>query len=165
MQCWTRYTRNRPEVRRLTPPDVAQSVANAHLSPRHVIDPARSHVEYPTIVGHTASSFGASIDAQEKPSWLREIASKVGVGDEFVRHKFLESTEPSVAAVLAAQEIPLLQLGRIVDKLLPFMNRSAVYAVKTGQAPSSSRAPSRKLTTASANIGETPFNEGKRPKS
>ena len=114
----------------------------------------------------------ASTNVTGRPSLflaeLREIASKVGVGDELVRHKFLQCVDPSIAAVLAAQDIPLLQLGRLADELLPFMKKSAAYMVQTEHhaSPPPRRAPPRKPPTATDSIprGVQPFSEGQRPK-
>lgn len=98
---------------------------------------------------------------------LRDIANKVGVGDELVRHKFLQCVDPSIAAVLAAQDIPLQQLGRLADELLPFMKKTGAYMVNSERPtppsvrPASPRPPS---TTNSVPRGVQPFNDGQRPK-
>ena len=97
---------------------------------------------------------------------LRDIVNKVGVGDELVRHKFLQCVDPSIAAVLAAQDIPLQQLGRLADELLPFMKKTGAYMVNSERPtppsiqPASPRPPS---TTNSVPQGVQPFNDGQRP--
>lgn len=53
---------------------------------------------------------------------LRGIADKVGVGEELVRHKFLQSLPTGIAAALASQrDMPLTQLGKLADELLPLV--------------------------------------------
>ena len=50
---------------------------------------------------------------------LKSTANKVGVGDDFIRHKFLQSLPPSIAPVLAAQStLTLTQLGNLADELI-----------------------------------------------
>ena len=65
-------------------------------------------------------------------SELRKIAEKVGVGDELIRHKFLQSLPTGIAAALASQrEMSLSQLGKLADELLPLIHGApqAAYAV------------------------------------
>ena len=65
-------------------------------------------------------------------SELRKIAEKVGVGDELIRHKFLQSLPTGIAAALASQrETSLSQLGKLADELLPLVHGApqAAYAV------------------------------------
>ena len=58
-------------------------------------------------------------------SELREIADKVGVGDELIRHKFLQSLPAGIAAALGSQrELSLSQLGKLADELLPLVQGS-----------------------------------------
>ena len=64
---------------------------------------------------------------------LQELAGKVGVGDDLVRHKLLQSLPPTVGAVLAAQkELTLHQLGKLADVLLPLL-QSPCLAVPAEQ--------------------------------
>lgn len=52
---------------------------------------------------------------------IRQIAGKVGVADDLVRHKFINALPPTIAPVLAAQqELTLVQLGKLADELVPF---------------------------------------------
>ena len=60
---------------------------------------------------------------------LQDLASKVGVGDDLVRHKLLQSLPPTVGAVLAAQrELTLHQLGKLADELMPLLQTSCLAA-------------------------------------
>ena len=101
---------------------------------------------------------------------LRDIASKVGVGDELVRHKFLQCVDPNIAAVLAAQDLPLPQLGRLADELLPFMKKTtgSAYMVPTGRPDNAAtNRPTRTPSSARPNqppLGVMPFSDGQRPK-
>ena len=50
---------------------------------------------------------------------LQRTADKVGVGEAFVRHKFLQSLPPTVTPVLASQTtLTLSQLGNLADQLV-----------------------------------------------
>ena len=60
---------------------------------------------------------------------LRDLASKVGVGDDLVRHILLQSLPRTVGAVLAAQrELTLHQLGKLADELMPLLQTSCLAA-------------------------------------
>lgn len=53
---------------------------------------------------------------------LREVADKVGVGDDLIRHKFVQSLPSSIAPVLASQrDLSLSQLGKLADELVPLV--------------------------------------------
>ena len=102
---------------------------------------------------------------------LRAIASKVGVGDEIVRHKFLQSVDQAAAAVLAAQkDCPLSQLGQLADDILPFIRKSEAYMVRGDDQtpPTRTASPHHHQTSTSdatyPSRGVQPFSEGQRPK-
>ena len=58
---------------------------------------------------------------------LQELAGKVGVGDDLVRHKLFQSLPPAVGAVLAAQHGRTLhQLGKLADELMPLLQTSCL---------------------------------------
>ena len=62
-------------------------------------------------------------------SELREVAQKVGVGDDLLRHKFIQSLPAGIATALASQrELPLTQLGKLADELLPLVQSSPTVA-------------------------------------
>lgn len=56
-------------------------------------------------------------------SYLREmeqVAAKVGFGEEFIRHKFLQALPSSISPALATQQdLTLSQLGSMADELIP----------------------------------------------
>ena len=60
---------------------------------------------------------------------LQDLASKVGVGDDLVRHKLLQSLPPTVGAVLTAQrDLTLSQLGKLADELMPLLQTACFSA-------------------------------------
>ena len=74
---------------------------------------------------------------------LRDTASKVGVGEELVRHKMIKSLPPSVGAVLAAQrDLTLTQLGQLADELVPLMQASCMVAQPHSDRQPRGRSPS-----------------------
>lgn len=70
-----------------------------------------------------------------KPSlFLEEIsrlANKVGVTEELVKHKFVQSLPGSISPVIAAQQdLNLQQLGKLADELMPLAHKClAVEAI------------------------------------
>lgn len=73
-------------------------------------------------------------------SELREIADKVGVGDDLIRHKFVQSLPTGIAAALASQrELSLSQLGKLADELLPLVQGSQASVNMTAGVPESQR--------------------------
>ena len=55
-------------------------------------------------------------------SELREMGDKAGVGDELIRHKFLQSLPSGIAAALGShREMSLSQLGKLADELVPLV--------------------------------------------
>ena len=65
-------------------------------------------------------------------SELREMGDKAGVGDELIRHKFLQSLPSGIAAALGSQrEMTLSQLGKLADELVPLVQgtHAAVHVV------------------------------------
>ena len=63
---------------------------------------------------------------------LQEIGGKVGVGDDLVRHKLLQSLPPAIGAVLAAQrDLTLHQLGKLADELMPLFQPASCFTAPT----------------------------------
>ena len=74
---------------------------------------------------------------------LRDTASKVGVGEDLVRHKMIKSLPPTVGAVLAAQrDLTLTQLGQLADELVPLLQSSCMVAQSHGDRQPRGRSPS-----------------------
>ena len=69
---------------------------------------------------------------------ISQIASKVGVNEELVRHKFIQSLHSSISPVLAAQkDLTLSQLGKLADELLPLAQSNIFNVQSSNSRPSS----------------------------
>lgn len=111
---------------------------------------------------------------QGKPSvYLEEIkrtASKVGVTDDLVKHKFLQAIPSSISAVLASQKsLDLQALGKLADELMVFSNNPV--NVVQNSTPSSQirhRPNVSRNSTSSVSYhhsqGVQPFHQNQRPK-
>ena len=115
-----------------------------------------------------------------KPSqFLNEIqkaASKVGVGEELVRHKFLQALPHTISPIIATQKgTPLKDLGQLADELMPFVHQ-ANYALSQNMPPTypsqcllnkNKYSPSASNYDNKLNIiptGVRPYNRNQRPK-
>lgn len=96
---------------------------------------------------------------------LNSIAAKVGVGEDLVRHQFIQALPPTISPVLAAQkDLTLTQLGNLADELTPFFHQ--VLHVKSN-VQSHSKQPSLNSQTRDNSvipIGLRPFNDQQRPR-
>lgn len=64
-------------------------------------------------------------------SVIQQTANKVGVGEDFVRHKFIQSLPSTISPVIAAQTtLDLTQLGKLADELVPLCNKINVVKSK-----------------------------------
>lgn len=109
---------------------------------------------------------GSASKMTGRPSYylqeLQTIASKVGVGEDLIRHQFLQALPARIQPVLAAQKtLSLSQLGTLADELMPF--GTADYPV---QQVSSERNNHHKRNQDSNSIpyGVRPFSKDQRPK-
>lgn len=107
---------------------------------------------------------------------LSKVASKVGVNDDLVRHRFISALPTSIAPVVASQQdTPLKQLGKLADELLPFCQLQ--IAQVHSDPPSSgnvtrnhdryharSRSPKFHSNASTSYNTVTPFYEGQRAK-
>ena len=105
-----------------------------------------------------------------RPSvYLQEMlttASRIGVTDDIVRHKFLQALPSTISPVIASQKsLDLLQLGKLADELLPYFTKSNVMAVQQ-PAPAYSNFYNKGNKTGenSVPIGVRPFSKDQRPK-
>lgn len=100
-------------------------------------------------------------------SELQSTARKVGVSDDLVRHKFHQALPDSLRAVLAARkEMPLIELAKLADELVPLVQQSPVYTATTSSTFANTvppRAPA--MTPLRSNRDESlrPFYSGQRP--
>ena len=57
---------------------------------------------------------------------LQSLATKAGVGEELVRHQFIQGLPAQIAPAVAAQkELSLQQLGTLADELMPLASHTA----------------------------------------
>ena len=111
---------------------------------------------------------------------ILSTAQKLGVGDDLVRHKFIQALPSTVSPVVAAQkDLTLHQLGKLADELVPIISNTSMYNVQTSFPPTNvtqtegyvrgrtlnrnskpfTRSPSRSNTNAM-----TPFYADQKPK-
>ena len=96
-------------------------------------------------------------------SELRDIAAKVGVGDNLVRHKLLQDLPPTIGTVLGAQkELTLTQLGKLADELVP-LDKVNCFAASTS-ASVNKDSFKKQESTSSLPTGLRPFHRDQRPK-
>ena len=93
---------------------------------------------------------------------LTSIGNRIGVGEDLIRHKFIQSLPSSVSMVVASQEeIGLVQLGKLADKLMPLLGQSTVLSVPgTHNAAHTAKSPHDQKT--SLPIGLRPYNDKQR---
>ena len=110
---------------------------------------------------------------QGKPSvYLEEIrrtASKLGVTDDLVKHKFLQAVPSSISAVLASQKnMDLVELGKLADELVVFsQSYKPISAVdQTSVTHQHSVGLPRHTSSPTSNLskGVQPFHKNQRPK-
>lgn len=67
---------------------------------------------------------------------LNQIAQKVGIGEELVRHKFIQALPPAISPVLASQKaLSIEQLGSLADELQPFaQDQTPIYNTRFREA-------------------------------
>ena len=94
---------------------------------------------------------------------LQCIADKVGVGEDLVRHQFIQALPSTISPVLAAQkDLTLTQLGKLADELTPFFHQAlqTKSSVPTQPSPASSTRQANHVIP----VGLRPFNEQQKPK-
>ena len=123
----------------------------------------------------SCSSPTAKTKLVRRPSYLaslRQTAAKVGVGDDFVRHKFTQALPSSLAPVVAAQTtLSLQQLGKLADELIPLTNSMSICSATQPHTtyPKDNNSPQRFTQNNSQNFNSysrtvTPFSQNQRPK-
>jgi len=95
-------------------------------------------------------------------SVIQRAAEKVGVGNDFVRHKFLNSLPPTITPVLAAQStLSLAQLGTLADELVSFADSRPTQCSHVSR--SSTQQPTQS-TQQLVHAAARPFHPNQRPK-
>lgn len=100
---------------------------------------------------------------------LNSIAAKVGVGDDLIRHRFIDSLPPNISPVLATQKtLTLQQLGTLADEISPFLENQAFHVkTSTSKNTNSSYHKNTSSNTPKRNTnhpGLQPFSEDQRQK-
>ena len=104
---------------------------------------------------------------------ITQIARKVGVAEDLVRHKFLQSVPSNIAPVLATQkDLILPQLGRLADELVPFKTNApfgasanvSASAVNFNQAQTKNKNSAHGEDYKNLSRAVRPFSANQRPK-
>lgn len=91
---------------------------------------------------------------------MTTLANRIGVGEQIVRHKFLQSIPSSISPVIASRkDLSLQELGRLADELLPYFDKTSVLTVESTNHNSQSRQRSPTPSRYTNNSGmQLPFN-------
>ena len=109
----------------------------------------------------TSISGRPSVDLQE----MINTASRIGVTDDIIRHKFLQALPSTISPVIASQkELNLSQLGNLADELLPYLSQSPVIAAPQQKPRHSNVSSAEKTDSNPTPIDVRPFNKDQRPK-
>ena len=101
---------------------------------------------------------------------MMNIADRINVGDDMVRHKFIHSLPPSISTAVATQKNSSLQeLGKLADELMPYIGNNHYQAAMNVNTSRSSghqqnNNSNRNKNNNSVPYGLRPFNESQRPK-
>lgn len=92
---------------------------------------------------------------------ISRIASQVGVGEDLVRHRFVQALPSTIAVVVAAQQdLTLAQIGKLADELMPLASRClAAQAAQSTSEPSVAASSSQR-----GSPGVHPFHPDQKPK-
>ena len=124
------------------------------------------------LISKTTMSGRPSVYLQE----LNATANKIGVGEDLIRHKFIQATPSTISPVLAAQKsLTLQQLGTLADELMPYFGSNNVLNIKSQNdrhqrtnynEPSQQENPhlNRPTNQAHCPVGLRPYSESQRPK-
>lgn len=91
---------------------------------------------------------------------LQSIASKVGVGDDLVRHRFVNALPSNISPVLASRkDMPLAELGTLADELLPLVSQSPVQPINVIEAKNYGHQTNK----SNLPYGLRPYKDGQKP--
>lgn len=105
-----------------------------------------------------------------RPSmYLKEIislAAPIAIGEDMIRHKFIQALPQSISAVIASQSnLDLTALGKLADDLLPyFSNQASAMNVQQTAAAATSNTNYNRNYDRTWPAGLRPFNSEQRPK-
>ena len=142
------------------PPEVVSQLSSSELTSQDYDELKKKVIEL-----HEASkpeildSFLRDRPLTGKPShYLKEmqrLATKAGIGDDLVRHKFQQALPSNLAPIIATQKsTPLSDLGKLADELYSFSANSMAINRVPHKIPSSSSGQITSLT---------PFHPDQRP--
>ncbi|XP_045111053.1 uncharacterized protein LOC123504534 isoform X1 [Portunus trituberculatus] len=99
---------------------------------------------------------------------LLSIATKVGVCEDLVRHKFTQALPATIGTVLAAQkDLPLSRLAKLGDELIPLARgQQQCFSIDSSVSTPSTTLPRRQRQDdrrALRSYGLKPFHEGQQP--
>lgn len=111
------------------PPDVLETTSYEKLKEAIVVMYEKSKPELLDKLMKSSSISGRpSAFLQE----LITLAAKLNVGEDIIRHKFLQALPSNIAPVIASQkEASLSALGSLADELMPLLQNQNVMAVST----------------------------------
>ena len=93
---------------------------------------------------------------------IQQTALKVGVGEDLIKHKFIQALPPSIGPIIASQkDLTLTQLGKLSDELLPFAQQSTINLVPERQR---NLTRGNSSTNKNQNLSVTHFSSGQLPK-
>lgn len=102
---------------------------------------------------------------------MRRIASKVGVTDDFLRHRFQQVLPSNVALIIASQtSLDLDAIGKLADELVTLFPRDDVCAIKNTHTrefhsrPAHFSHPEQPFRNNTPDLTLTPFSSGQRSK-
>ena len=100
---------------------------------------------------------------------MRRIASKVGVTDDFLRHRFQQALPSNVAPIIASQtSLDLDAIGKLADELVTLFPRDEVCAINTHahshNKPTHFSQPQQTSRCNTPDLTLTPFSSGQRSK-
>lgn len=96
---------------------------------------------------------------------LNSIADKVGVGEDLVRHQFIQALPPTISPVLATQkDLTLAQLGNLADELTPFFHQALQVKSDASSTSKQSSPTMQRRENSAIPIGLRPFNDKQKPK-
>lgn len=98
---------------------------------------------------------------------MRRVASKVGVTDEFLRHRFQQALPVNIAPIIASQpSLDLDAVGKLADELMSLFPRDNVNAIKNQEHHSQPSIPQKHTNTnhLKPDLTLTPFSSGQRSK-
>ena len=105
--------------------------------PNHVTDPTKTNYDElkEKVIGIYEKTKPEMLDKlmqtttmTGRPSiYLQELmstAEKIGVGEDIIRHKFIQALPSSISPVIASQgDLEISRLGKLADELLPYMSK------------------------------------------